>query len=154
MRATATLGLLAATLVVFGAGSGCREPRESDGLAQRWLDAMNAHDPARVLALLAPDADYTDPGTKVPLAPPELAEKLTKDWALWKDQVFTATRVHEAPNSSVVEWRVQQTHPGGKHFDFAGVTVLETDGIAIRALRTYYNPVMFLQFLPKEQPTP
>lgn len=129
--------------------SACQGEPPDDLLASRWLDAMNAHRVEQVLALLDEHVTFSDPGTKTPLDREGLAEHLRMEWSVWKDQVYTATHVHRAADSTVIEWRVQQTHPDGKHMELDGVTVLETKAGRVSALRTYFNPVIFLQFLPK-----
>jgi steroid delta-isomerase-like uncharacterized protein len=120
-------------------------------LAGRWIDAMNAHRAEEVLALFAPDATYSEPGLEGRVDSIPLAERLENGWAQWKDRVLTPTRIMLADaGTAVVEWEMNQTHPSGKHLAVSGVTVIESDGGRIRALRTYYNAVPFLQFLPRK----
>jgi steroid delta-isomerase-like uncharacterized protein len=128
--------------------SACATDRPPESLATRWLDAMNAHRADLVLALLAPDVTYIDPVTSVPVGREKLAERLRAEWGVYHDQVYTAKRIHETPDAAVVEWTVQETHPSGKHIEIDGVTVLSTQGGSIHALRSYFNPIVFLQFLP------
>lgn len=149
MNARSALPLLPLVLVLFAACAGEREDSLSQELAQRWLDAMNSHDVARVVSLFSPDATVVGPASSAPLSREEHAAKLKEDWRVWHDQVFTPRVIHVTSDTAVVEWRAQQTHPTGKHLDYEGVAILDVEGNVIRGLRMYFNPVIFLPFLTK-----
>lgn len=146
--ARARVGVSSCALLIAAALLGaCRGSGASPDLSTAWIDALNSHQVERVSALLAPDASYTDPVTKGPVGRADFAARLAREWRIYHDQVYTVRHVHIAPGATVVEWTVQQTHPTGKHIDLDGVTVLIEDRGSIREVRTFYNPVVFLQFL-------
>ncbi len=141
-RLAGAIALSAAVL-----GSSCSSAPPESSLGQRWLDALNSHDAAQVAPLLATDAVYRDPTAQEPLGVAALSARLTREWTQWKDRVYTAIRIVDAPDTVVIEWHLQQTHPTGKAVPLDGVTILDRDGTRIRAVRDYYNAGVYLQFL-------
>ena len=138
-------GAMALSAIVLG--SACRATPPENSLGQQWLDALNSHDTARVAALLNPDATYSDPTTKEPLGVVPLSERWIREWTQWKDRVYTAKSILSTADTVVIEWHLQQIHPSGKAVPLDGVTILDRDGMHIRAVRDYYNPAVYLQFL-------
>lgn len=138
------VGLLALSLL------GCHDTGGSDQLARLWLDALNSHDPERVLQLLEPDATYSEPSFKQPLKPEGLRRWLTQVWSTWKDRVYSPGVVVADPTMVVIEWHIQQTHPNGTAVPLDGITLIEHDRGRIRHVREYYNAAAYLQFLPRQ----
>src|SRR5262249_10920175 len=116
-------------------------------LAQRWLDAVNAHDADAVLQLLDAKATFQDGGMPAPLGPTELRQWLTQVWQVWPDQVFGARRIIARDRTLVIEWHVQQTHAGdGIALPLDGVTVLDVGDTRITSVRSYYDRSGYLRF--------
>jgi ketosteroid isomerase-like protein len=147
-RAHARLGATLAGLAWMASlCASCSSATSGDDLGQRWLDALNSHDPSRIVQLLDADASYWDITTKEPLSPTAVAQRWTREWTVWKDRVYTGKSIINTPDSVVIEWHLQQTHPNGTPVPLDGVTILERDGRRIRRVRDYYNPGVYLQFL-------
>jgi ketosteroid isomerase-like protein len=134
-------------IVIVATLAGCSRAEPGNELGQRWLDALNSHDATRVVALMEPTATYADPTLRQPLAPAALSAWLTQAWSVWKDRVYTPTRVLALPGSIVIEWHVEQSHPSGKGVPMDGVTILDLRDGRIHAARSYYDISTFLQFV-------
>ncbi len=116
-------------------------------LAERWIDALNSHDPKQVVQLLSPTAKYSDPSTPEPVKPTELAFRWEQGWKLWKDQVYQPRKIVSAGQSVAIEWHIEQTHPSGVPVPVNGVTVLDIQDGRIVAVRSYFDPSVYLRFL-------
>ena len=139
--------LLLDAILVVAALAGCSRAEPGADLGQRWLDALNSHDATQVVALMEPTATYADPTLHQPLAPAALSTWLTQAWSVWKDRVYTPTRMLAVPGAIVIEWHVEQSHPTGKGVPMDGVTVLDVRDGHIHAARSYYDTITFLQFV-------
>ena len=133
--------------IAVALASSCSSAPPDSGLGQRWIDALNSHDATRLASLLDPDAVYRDPTAKEPVGAAALSERCAREWTQWKDRVYTAQRILDARDTVVIEWHLQQTHPSGTAVPLDGVTILDRDGMRIRAVRDYYNAGVYLQFL-------
>ncbi len=137
------LGLVALTVC------SCRRAEEQPAIGHLWLEALNSHDPEQVAALLAPSATFSDPVTMQPATVAEYRAQLTWNWIAWKDRLYLPRRMISAGDGGrvVVEWQLRQTHASGASVPVDGVTVLDTAGGRITAVREYYDPSVYLPFL-------
>jgi ketosteroid isomerase-like protein len=142
----ALFGLLLVLCVLWG----CEGARSADSLAQQWLDALNSHDPQRVMQLMDADATFSEPPPAKPLGTEPLRQWLTQVWSLWKDQVYTPKTIIVGPESLAVEWHLQQTSPKGTVVTVDGVTILEVSAGRVHSARNYYNTGIYLQFMKSE----
>lgn len=127
-------------------------PRHADPgseIARKFLDALNTRDPNRVFELLTPDATFSDPlsGSAIPAA--VFRGRLQLDASGWKDRVYSARRITSGAGGVTVEWHIQQTHPSGRPVPLDGVTVLDLQDGRIKAVRSYYNALVYVPFLSK-----
>jgi steroid delta-isomerase-like uncharacterized protein len=138
-----TMGLVLGSSLLVG----CAHNDPKVELAQRWLDALNAHDADAVIHLLQPAATYQESGMPAPLKVPELRQWLMLSWRAWPDQVYAAKRIVAGDGTLVIEWHVQQTHTSGKALPLDGVTILDVRDGQIAGVQLYYDRTGYLGFL-------
>jgi limonene-1,2-epoxide hydrolase len=132
--------------LVLAANPGCGR-RSADGIGQRFLDALNTHDPVQVAALLTSQATYTEPGRSAPLDADALSEQLTQQWQRWHDQVYSARAIHELPDVTVIEWESHQTNHNRDAITLNGVFVLDVRHGRIAGVRNYFDVAPLLRFM-------
>jgi steroid delta-isomerase-like uncharacterized protein len=137
------LGQLLASCLLIG----CTRSDPQMELAQRWLDALNAHDADAVVRLLQLAATYQEGGMPAPMNVAELRQWLAVSWRAWPDQVYAAKRIVAGDGTLVIEWHVQQTHTSGKALPLDGVTLLDVRDGQIAGVRLYYDRSGYLGFL-------
>jgi ketosteroid isomerase-like protein len=137
--------LMIGACVVLLSLAACDSARPRNELAQLWLDALNSHDPDRVMAMLTSTATYSEPAES--LGGQSLRDRLRQTWSLWKDQVYSPKAIIADRDVVVIEWHLQQTHPNGKPVPVDGVTVLEVRDSRIQAVRNYFDMGVYLQLL-------
>ena len=124
---------------------GCSRPPAA-GVGERFLDALNAHDPSQVTALMTADATFREPG-RPPLDPTALREHLARQWEAWADQLYSPRAILTLPEATVIEWEVHQTHRNRDPVTLTGVFVLDVHQDRITAVRNYYDATPLLRFL-------
>ena len=140
-------GLGVALLLLVSGATGCQRTDSNEELAQDWMDALNSHDPVRIVELLQPRASCTDAVADTPVDPAAYAQRLAAEWNAWKDRVYMTETIRVAPDFILIQWRIQQTHPTGKSVPLDGATVLDVQGGHISGVHDYYNATTYVQFV-------
>jgi len=136
-----------AVLLLVGCTVACEHGEPNTDLGQDWMDALNSHDPVRIVELLHPTASCKDPLAPESLDPTAYARRLSGEWTVWKDRVYMTKRILAGSNTLVIEWRIQQTHPTGTSVHLDGATILDVHAGRISGVRDYYNTSAYLQFV-------
>ena len=130
-------------------------------LAQAWLDAINAHEPGAVRALLADDFTWAlgDASTRGA----DVSAEAWRDWfAAFPDFSFVCERLLADGECAVVQLRMRGTHrgplkfrgtrseqsplrPTGLPFDLPGCAVHEVRGGRIARLHAYWDTAALLR---------
>ena len=82
-------------------------------VAQQYFDAWNRRDPAAVLATMAEDGTYSDPGTGGPISGQAFAGYMQGLFAAFPDTSFSIASVGlAAPDLVAAQWIMRGTNSG------------------------------------------
>ena len=103
-------------------------------VAQQYFDAWNRRDPAAVLATMAEDGTYSDPGTGGPISGQAFAGYMQGLFAAFPDVSFSiASAGLAAPDFVAAQWTMRGTNTGS-------MMGLPPTGKADRAARGGFHP--------------
>jgi steroid delta-isomerase-like uncharacterized protein len=117
-------------------------------IAQRYFDGWNARDPAAVLATMASNGTYTDPGTNGPLSGDAFAGYMNGLFAAFPDLSFEIATVGlAAPDLVAAQWLMRGTNSGsmsglpptGKSVDLRGADFIRVADGKIRSVDGYFD---------------
>lgn len=96
-----------------------------EDFSDRWLDAWNAHDPARVVALMSSEIVYDDSAASNTMHGREEAREFLKQtWRAFPDmhiEAIDSPFLHIREPKAAFYWRAPATHaPTGKRITFEG----------------------------------
>jgi steroid delta-isomerase-like uncharacterized protein len=116
-------------------------------IANRYLDAWNAHDADAIVRTFAADGTYSD-ATTVPLTGDAIGENAKRLWAAFPDLSFDVVSLAEAgPGRVVAEWIMKGTNTGafqglpatGRPVSLPGVDVIKIGPDGIIAVKGYFD---------------
>jgi len=119
-------------------------------LARSGFDALNRHDPSKLMATTAEDVTFTFPGN-TSMSGETKGKKAIEAWfSKMMEQFpkidFTVKEVFVsnifalgATNSIAVEWDITETNREGKEFHNSGVTTVRIKGGKAVAIRDYIS---------------
>src|SRR5262245_53055019 len=117
-------------------------------VAQRYFDGWNRHDPEAVLATMAEDGTYNDPGTGGPIGGPAFAAYMQGLFSAFPDVSFSvASAGLPAPDLVAAQWVMRGTNhgsmmglpPTGKSVELHGADFIRVDGDRIRSVEGYFD---------------
>jgi len=117
-------------------------------VAQQYFDAWNRRDPAAVLATMAEDGTYSDPGTGGPISGQAFAGYMQGLFAAFPDTSFTIASVGlAAPDLVAAQWIMRGTNTGsmmglpptGKPIELHGADFIRVSGDRITSVEGYFD---------------
>ncbi|TFI57988.1 SDR family NAD(P)-dependent oxidoreductase [Sphingomonas parva] len=146
--AAAAAGLeIAAGIAERLAGRGDREPhRPAGGIADLFIPALRRleeeGDPGPVVALFAEGAEISNPIVRHEAGGPEAAERFWRSYRGSFAEIRSEFRgIVEQDGVTMLEWVSEGRSAKGNPFRYGGVSVIEHEGGAIRAFRSYFDTV-------------
>lgn len=121
---------------------------ESRDVVRRYFEAWNAHDPGRLLALLAPGATYSDPASPGPISGDALRAHVEHLLAAFPDLRFEVGALCADGRTVAASWTARGTNrgpfepgiaPTGRSIELPGAEFLEVEGDRIRSVRGVYD---------------
>ena len=117
-------------------------------IAERFMRALQEAERTRnvdpLVELFAEDASAENPARE----PSRGRDDVREFWTAYLDAfdrvASNFTNVSEGGNLAVLEWTSEGALASGQPISYRGVSILDTDGDAVRAFRTYYDTAAFL----------
>lgn len=117
--------------------------------AQRYFDAWNRHDPARIVATFVDGGTYEDPTTGGRLTGEAIGESAARLFAMFPDLSFDVISKAATGESTVAaEWLMKGTNTGplpgdmpplGRTVALPGADFIETEGDKVRSVTGYFD---------------
>lgn len=117
-------------------------------IAQRYFDAWNRRDPAAVLATMAGNGTYTDPGTGGPISGQAFVGYMQGLFAAFPDISFSIPNpILTAPDFVAAQWIMRGTNTGsmmglpptGKPIELHGADFIRVSGDRITSVEGYFD---------------
>ncbi|MBI3782442.1 MAG: nuclear transport factor 2 family protein [Deltaproteobacteria bacterium] len=125
----------------------CRRTDAAHDLGQKWVDALNSRDPARVAALMASDGTFLDPVTPQPLSVDGFRSRLQIERTVWKEREYRVRQLVANDDRIAIKWELKQRYANDVLFPIEGLTVLDVRDGRVASVRDYYNAALYLGLL-------
>ncbi len=121
---------------------------DATAIAQRYFDGWNRRDPAAVLATMAPNGTYSDPGTGGAISGEAFIEYMKGLFSAFPDVSFEVASVGlAAPDLVGAQWVMRGTNTGsmyglpptGKSIELRGADFIRVAGDGIRSVDGYFD---------------